>query len=119
MQETPGKWRQITIHTRCQNGAVRVSVRDHGCGIPPERLSGIFNPFYTTKSTGLGMGLAICRRLIETHGGHIEARNHDEGGATFCFSLPAIESDRRQPNPQSRDYEPLVSSVASVQEVGG
>ena len=67
-----------------------MSIRDHGSGIPEEHLDKIFNPFYTTKSSGLGMGLAICRRLIETHGGCIEARNHESGGATFSFSLPAL-----------------------------
>lgn len=89
MKETPRELRHIDIETHDENGAVSVSIRDHGCGIPPERLGTVFNPFYTTKSSGLGMGLAICRRVIETHAGRIEARNHADGGATFSFSLRA------------------------------
>jgi PAS domain S-box-containing protein len=84
--------REIRIETHCGEGIVIVRVRDHGCGIPPERLNSIFNPFYTTKQSGLGMGLAICRRIIEAHGGCITAENHSEGGAVFSFSLPALSN---------------------------
>ena len=90
MKDTPRERRQIDIETRGGDGAVTVSIRDHGCGIPVEQMSKIFEPFHTTKSAGLGMGLAICRRLIEAHGGRIEAGNHEAGGATFWFSLPAL-----------------------------
>lgn len=89
MKDTPGELRHIEIETLAGDGAVTVSVRDHGCGIPLERLRTVFNPFYTTKAAGLGMGLAICRRVIETHAGRIEAHNHEDGGATFSFTLPA------------------------------
>ena len=90
MKDTPWDRRQIDIETRGGDGAVTVSIRDHGCGIPVEQMSKIFEPFHTTKSAGLGMGLAICRRLIAAHGGRIEAGNHGAGGATFWFSLPAL-----------------------------
>ena len=90
MKDTPRERRQIDIETRGGDGAVTVSIRDHGCGIPVEQMSKIFEPFHTTKSSGLGMGLALCRRLIEAHGGRIEAGNHEAGGATFSFSLPAL-----------------------------
>jgi C4-dicarboxylate-specific signal transduction histidine kinase len=90
MKETPSELRHIDVETRCEDGAVTVSVRDHGCGIPVEQLDKVFKPFHTTKSSGLGMGLAICRRLIEAHGGRIKADNHEGGGATFSFSLPAL-----------------------------
>jgi PAS domain S-box-containing protein len=94
MKHTPGDRRQIDIETRGGEGAVTVSIRDHGCGIPLEQMSKVFKPFHTTKSAGLGMGLAICRRLIEAHGGRIEAGNHEAGGATFWFSLPALVEPR-------------------------
>lgn len=89
MRDTPPGLRQIEIETRGDTGNVMLSIRDRGHGIPPERLGNVFEPFYTTKSSGLGMGLAICRRLIEAHGGRIEAGNHEDGGAVFSFSLPA------------------------------
>lgn len=94
MKETPRELRQIEIVTRCEEDLVTVCVRDRGCGIPPDRLGSVFNPFYTTKSSGLGMGLAICRRIIEAHGGQIEARNHESGGAVVFFSLPALDESR-------------------------
>jgi PAS domain S-box-containing protein len=90
MKHTPRDLRQIEIETRGGDGVVTVSIRDHGCGIPLEQIGKVFEPFHTTKSAGLGMGLAICRRLIEAHGGHIEGANHEAGGARFWFSLPAL-----------------------------
>ncbi len=90
MKDTPREARYIEIETRSENGTAKLSIRDHGCGIPEEHLHRIFNPFYSTKPSGLGMGLAICRRLIESHGGRINARNHESGGAIFSFSLPAL-----------------------------
>jgi signal transduction histidine kinase len=88
MKDTLPHRRVVSIATAANNGAVETSVRDHGCGIAPETLPHIFDAFVTTHSAGLGMGLAICRRLIEAHGGRIEARNNLDGGATFLFSLP-------------------------------
>jgi C4-dicarboxylate-specific signal transduction histidine kinase len=94
MKDSPRELRHIDIETHCEGGTVTVSVRDHGYGIPAKQLGKVFNPFYTTKSSGLGMGLAICRRLIEAHGGRIEARNNESGGATLSFSLPALLEPR-------------------------
>ena len=61
----------------------------------PDRLSGIFDPFVSTKATGLGMGLSICRRIIENHGGQIEARNHEDGGGALQFLAPGSISGSR------------------------
>lgn len=69
-------------------GQVTVSVRDSGRGIPEDRLARLFEPFNTTKVEGLGVGLAICRNLIEAHGGRIWAANNQDVGATFSFTLP-------------------------------
>jgi C4-dicarboxylate-specific signal transduction histidine kinase len=88
MKDTLLPDRFIEIETRAGLSDIVVSVRDRGHGIPPDRLTGIFEPFVSTKATGLGMGLSICRRIIGNHAGHIEARNHDDGGAIFSFSLP-------------------------------
>ena len=88
MKETPDQNRIIEIETRSDAGMAVVAVRDSGPGIPPERLAEIFDPFVSTKNDGLGMGLSISRRIIERHNGHIEARNREEKGASFTFTLP-------------------------------
>jgi signal transduction histidine kinase len=90
MKDTPREARYIEIETCSESCAAKLSIRDRGCGIPEENLGKIFNRFYSTRPSGLGMGLAICRRLIESHGGRINARNHESGGAIFSFSLPAF-----------------------------
>jgi two-component system sensor kinase FixL len=71
------------------NGGIRVEVIDHGRGIPPPILSVMFEPFETTKPDGMGMGLAVCRTIVESHRGHVFARNVAEGGACVGFELPA------------------------------
>ncbi len=88
MRETPPERRQIVIQTFTGDGMIHLSVRDHGHGIPPEHLDRIFEPFHTTRGDGLGMGLAICRRIAEAHGGTLKAANHEAGGAVFTCSLP-------------------------------
>jgi len=71
------------------DGTVCTSVRDHGIGISEEMRDRLFDPFFSTKSEGLGMGLAIVRSIVEAHGGTITAENADGGGARFQFILPA------------------------------
>lgn len=68
---------------------VRVSIRDRGRGIPDDVQARLFEPFFTTKRGGMGMGLAICRSTVETYGGRLTARTHEQGGAVFEFALPA------------------------------
>jgi PAS domain S-box-containing protein len=89
MEDTQPESRFIEVETRAESDAAAVIVRDHGHGIPPERLDRLFDPFHSTKVNGLGMGLSICRRIIENHGGRIDGCNYDDGGASFSFSLPA------------------------------
>ena len=67
-----------------------MGVTDRGHGIPAERLASIFDPFVSTKSDGLGMGLSICRRIVESQGGRIAVRNCDDGGARFTATLPRL-----------------------------
>jgi C4-dicarboxylate-specific signal transduction histidine kinase len=73
-------------------GMIRVSVRDSGPGLPAEVLEKLFRPFVTTKEGGMGVGLSICRRIVEAHGGQISARNLESGGAIFEFTLPVDAS---------------------------
>jgi signal transduction histidine kinase len=72
-----------------QRDEVLVEVADRGVGIVEGDLERVFETFYSTKSHGLGVGLAICRRLIEAHGGKLWASHREGGGATFHFTLPA------------------------------
>jgi signal transduction histidine kinase len=69
-------------------GGVRVEVRDSGPGLSRESLERLFDPFYTTKRGGMGMGLSICRSIIEAHGGQVGATANVPRGATFHFTLP-------------------------------
>jgi len=69
-------------------GWVRIRVSDSGPGIPAEKLAGIFEPFVTTKSAGMGMGLSVCRSIVAASGGRIRANNDPGGGATFTVELP-------------------------------
>ena len=68
---------------------VKTFVTDFGTGIDENHIDRLFEPFYTTKPEGLGMGLSISQTIIKAHGGTMEAKNNREGGATFAFSLPA------------------------------
>ena len=64
-------------------------MRDTGPGLSAETLRRLFEPFYTTKPGGMGMGLAICRSIIEAHGGRLWAAGHEPRGALFQFTIPA------------------------------
>jgi signal transduction histidine kinase len=71
---------------------VRLSVRDTGAGIAPELVGKIFDPFVTTKASGLGMGLAIIKSIVEAHGGRIWVESDEGKGSTFTFLLPMEET---------------------------
>jgi two-component system, LuxR family, sensor kinase FixL len=89
MHDTPVLRRKVVIATeRSDDGAIRTSVRDYGVGIPDEARERVFEHFFTTKPNGLGLGLAIVRSIVESHGGTIAAENVDSGGARFHFTLP-------------------------------
>ena len=87
----PASERRTIVTTRKDGTTIRVSVKDSGRGIPAGDLARIFDPFYTTKSSGLGMGLSIARSLIEAHGGELWAENNKDGGATFAFTVPVMQ----------------------------
>jgi two-component system, LuxR family, sensor kinase FixL len=85
--------KKIIVKTELLEGFVRVAVHDYGPEIPTEQSDKIFEPFYTTKSNGLGMGLAVCKSIITNHGGFIWAETDPEGGETFFFSLKVEDHD--------------------------
>jgi PAS domain S-box-containing protein len=89
MSETSDGPRELLIRTGTDgSGGIVVAVRDSGPGLAPENLDRLFIPFYTTKPQGMGMGLAICRSIVEAHGGRLRAIANDDRGATFQFTLP-------------------------------
>ncbi len=92
MQNAP--LRLLGLHSRLgENGDIRVEVSDTGKGIDGETIDLIFNPFLTTKNDGLGLGLTICRSLVESHGGRIWAEPQPGQGTIFCFTLPGALRD--------------------------
>ncbi|MBI4891940.1 MAG: hypothetical protein HY821_15040 [Acidobacteria bacterium] len=88
VQASPGEG-SVTLKTRHAGGAVEVAILDRGDGIRREDLEQIFNPFYTTKSSGVGLGLAISAKIVDEHGGKIRVESEQGRGATFAVSIPA------------------------------
>jgi len=89
MAQTPPAQRRLTVRTEFKDHSVNVSIEDKGSGIDAANLQRIFDSFYTTKTSGMGMGLPICRSILESYGGAIDVRNLESGGAAFWFTLPA------------------------------
>jgi C4-dicarboxylate-specific signal transduction histidine kinase len=80
--------REIVITTELKDDEMRIHVLDNGPGVPADRLPTVFEPFMTSRGQGMGMGLSICRRLVQNNGGRIEGANRPEGGAVFTFTVP-------------------------------
>jgi signal transduction histidine kinase len=87
--------RTILVQTGLyDDGGVRLDVRDSGIGVDLHAVEKLFEAFYTTKANGMGVGLSICRSIIESHDGRLWAEaNDDEPGATFSFSIPPASGD--------------------------
>ena len=97
---------QMSIDAVLSEGGVCVAVRDTGPGLNPESLSRLFEPFYTTKPDGMGMGLSICRSIVEAHGGRLWATRCEPQGALFQFTIPAG-------SPVWKTHTPAVTSAAA------
>jgi C4-dicarboxylate-specific signal transduction histidine kinase len=88
--------RVLSISSRTEGAnQVLVEIRDSGHGLSPQTMERIFDPFYTTKPDGMGMGLSISRSIVLAHGGRLWAMANEPRGAVFLFSLPTIEPDTR------------------------
>ncbi|HEY6003637.1 MAG TPA: ATP-binding protein [Anaeromyxobacter sp.] len=88
MAATPAERREILVATEAGAASVTVSISDRGCGISDEIRGQLFQPFFSTKAEGMGMGLNICRSIIELHRGRVWAEPNPGGGSVFSFSLP-------------------------------
>ena len=92
MSSVDERARELVITTRnIDADQVLVTVEDSGVGLDPNAISKIFDPFYTTKPTGMGMGLSISRSIVQNHGGRLWATANDGPGTTFHFSLTKYE----------------------------
>ena len=94
MENTDPNRKEVVVRTaRRSEGEIEVSVCDHGCG-PPEGIADeLFQPFFTTKAGGLGMGLSISRTIVLSHGGAMWYSRNPEGGTTFFFTIPVVSKD--------------------------
>ena len=117
--------RELLISTQqTQASGVLVSVRDSGPGIDPDHLNRVFEAFYTTKSSGVGMGLSICRSIIDAHGGRLWADVNASRGAVFQFALPSAENklmnvlygSREWPRPCASRKAPTMHSAPESDE---
>jgi signal transduction histidine kinase len=93
MKDTPTDKRIISIRTARVEKFAELSVSDRGPGIPEDKLKEVFEPFFTSKAEGMGMGLSIARTIVEAHHGLIWAQNRDHGGASFRIKLPISNDD--------------------------
>jgi signal transduction histidine kinase len=91
MRDAPSEERIISIRTSRVEKFAELSVSDRGPGIPEDKLREVFEPFYTSKAQGMGMGLSIARTIIEAHHGLIWVKNRDHGGASFRIRLPLVQ----------------------------
>jgi two-component system sensor kinase FixL len=98
MKDAPARERKVVVRAKTNGaGTVGISVRDHGIGLTSDELVKIFQPFYTTKREGLGMGLPISRSIVEAHGGKLWAENNADRGATLYFTVPAMAGEASLP----------------------
>jgi C4-dicarboxylate-specific signal transduction histidine kinase len=108
--------RELSISTeQTQTDGVLVSVRDSGPGIDPDHLDRVFEAFYTTKSSGVGMGLSICRSIIDAYGGRLWADMNASRGAVFRFTLPGADTElTTSPRPARLTREPHEDTVSNA-----
>jgi len=93
-QQGMGVVAPIEVTLQVADATCRIAVRDHGTGLAPEVGEHLFEAFFTTKPQGLGLGLSICKTIVEAHGGEMQAMPADPGaGTVFWFSLPLVAED--------------------------
>lgn len=109
MRTMNGRPRELEMSTApASSTGVQVAVRDTGPGLPPAETERVFDAFFTTKAHGPGMGLSICRSIVEAYGGIISARANSPNGAVFEFTLPGLYGERA---PNRKDTDPSPGEV--------
>ena len=93
MANTPANQRSLTLCVASEGAQGVLSVQDSGSGISPEALPRVFEPFFSTREGGLGLGLSLCESLAEKMGGQLSASNHAPPGASFKLALPLMQSN--------------------------
>jgi two-component system, LuxR family, sensor kinase FixL len=88
VRDRPPEARLVRVDARPDAGAIQIAVEDSGLGVPEDRFEEVFTSFYTTKPTGMGVGLSLSRMIVEAHSGRLWAENSASGGAIFRFTLP-------------------------------
>jgi PAS domain S-box-containing protein len=97
MRDSPADEREVLLRAELDGpDMVRISITDRGTGLTSDQLDKIFQPFFTTKREGLGMGLSISRSIVDVHGGRLWAENNIDQGATFSFTLPVSQATERK-----------------------
>jgi two-component system sensor kinase FixL len=97
----PAADRRVQLTTRAQKGVAVIDVTDTGAGLTDDELARLFEPFYTTTPSGLGLGLAICRTIVDAHGGMITAARNHGAGMTFSATFPLVQSQQADHQQQS------------------
>jgi two-component system sensor histidine kinase DctS len=92
MRDTTSDQRQISVALTCADRYARLTITDRGCGIGASVADKLFDPLFTTKAEGMGMGLAICRSVVENHRGRLSFEANPEGGTMFHILLPLAAS---------------------------
>jgi two-component system sensor kinase FixL len=103
LEATPAADRNVTIQTRRHGETISCSVIDTGHGVAADAVTELFHPFFTTKEGSVGMGLSICKTIIEHHGGEVGYQRNPDGGAAFSFTLPIPATDPSEPTRQSSE----------------
>jgi two-component system sensor histidine kinase HydH len=98
---------RLTVHAATVNGAVELRIADTGVGMGAEAKDRLFEPFFTTKPRGVGLGLAVTKRIVEAHNGTISATSEEGAGTEFRVLLPVIAA------PRNGSDEPVESGAAS------
>jgi len=110
MTEIPVEERVLTVTSSRRGSSVVVSVGDTGTGLSIDQMETLFTPFVTTKPSGLGLGLAICRSIIQASDGRLWAENNADRGTTFRFSLPIQDAGADDGRDKGKSQEPEIAA---------